>query len=64
MRAVIREHVEIGVDNIKLSMSGEEVRALIPRTGGMMPRLMRQQDHRDPFCTRLLLHRRRNSGLC
>jgi septum formation topological specificity factor MinE len=25
MRKVIREHVEIGVDNIKLSMSGEEV---------------------------------------
>jgi septum formation topological specificity factor MinE len=25
MREVIREHVEIGVDNIKLSMSGEEV---------------------------------------
>jgi septum formation topological specificity factor MinE len=26
MREVIREHVDIGVDNIKLSMSGEEVR--------------------------------------
>jgi hypothetical protein len=25
MRKVIREHVEVGVDNIKLSMSGEEV---------------------------------------
>ena len=25
MRKVIREHVDIGVDNIKLSMSGEEV---------------------------------------
>lgn len=25
MREVIREHVDIGVDNIKLSMSGEEV---------------------------------------
>lgn len=25
MREVIREHVAIGVDNIKLSMSGEEV---------------------------------------
>jgi hypothetical protein len=25
MREVIREHVELGVDNIKLSMSGEEV---------------------------------------
>lgn len=24
MRKVIREHVELGVDNIKLSMSGEE----------------------------------------
>ena len=27
MRKVIREHVKIGVDNIKLSMSGEEVSA-------------------------------------
>lgn len=26
MREVIRHHVDIGVDNIKLSMSGEEVR--------------------------------------
>ena len=25
MRQVIREHIELGVDNIKLSMSGEEV---------------------------------------
>ena len=29
MREVIREHVDIGVDNIKLSMSGEEVSALL-----------------------------------
>jgi imidazolonepropionase-like amidohydrolase len=27
MRKVIREHVDLGVDNIKLSMSGEEVSA-------------------------------------
>lgn len=26
MREVIRHHVDLGVDNIKLSMSGEEVR--------------------------------------
>lgn len=26
MRQVIREHIELGVDSIKLSMSGEEVR--------------------------------------
>ena len=32
MRQVIREHVEIGVDNIKLSMSGEEVCPLYRRT--------------------------------
>lgn len=25
MREVIREHIELGVDSIKLSMSGEEV---------------------------------------
>lgn len=29
MREVIREHVKLGVDNIKLSMSGEEVRCSI-----------------------------------
>jgi hypothetical protein len=28
MREVIRHHVDIGVDNIKLSMSGEEVSRL------------------------------------
>lgn len=26
MREVIRHHIDIGVDNIKLSISGEEVR--------------------------------------
>jgi len=29
MREVIREHVDIGVDNIKLSMSGEEVQCFV-----------------------------------
>jgi septum formation topological specificity factor MinE len=29
MRRVINEHVEIGVDNIKLSMSGEEVSVIL-----------------------------------
>lgn len=29
MREVIREHVDIGVDNIKLSMSGEEVGTIV-----------------------------------
>jgi septum formation topological specificity factor MinE len=29
MRKVINEHVEIGVDNIKLSMSGEEVSVIL-----------------------------------
>lgn len=29
MREVIREHVNLGVDNIKLSMSGEEVGLMI-----------------------------------
>jgi septum formation topological specificity factor MinE len=31
MRKVIREHVEVGVDNIKLSMSGEEVSGMSDR---------------------------------
>lgn len=30
MREVIREHIELGVDNIKLSMSGEEASSSIP----------------------------------
>jgi hypothetical protein len=30
MREVIRHHVNLGVDNIKLSMSGEEVRVSYP----------------------------------
>jgi UDP-3-O-acyl-N-acetylglucosamine deacetylase len=33
MREVIRHHVDIGVDNIKLSMSGEEV----SRSDGSLP---------------------------
>lgn len=31
MREKIREHVELGVDNIKLSMSGEEVSPCVLR---------------------------------
>jgi hypothetical protein len=30
MREVIRHHVDLGVDQIKLSMSGEEVRSYMP----------------------------------
>lgn len=30
MREVIRHHVRLGVDNIKLSMSGEEVSSFLP----------------------------------
>lgn len=30
MREVIRHHIKLGVDNIKLSMSGEEVRGPVP----------------------------------
>jgi len=37
MREVIREHIELGVDNIKLSMSGEEVGFL---NGLAQPKLM------------------------
>jgi hypothetical protein len=38
MRKVIREHVDIGVDNIKLSMSGEEVSAAVVAPSPFPPR--------------------------
>jgi hypothetical protein len=53
MREVIRHHVDIGVDNIKLSMSGEEVSRTFPAyhfdTDGV-------PDHRDSVSARLLFH--------
>jgi hypothetical protein len=61
MRKVIREHVEIGVDNIKLSMSGEEVSAVsCTQQTSAMHSDWTQPDHRDPIGPRLLLHRRRD----
>jgi imidazolonepropionase-like amidohydrolase len=38
MRKVIREHVDIGVDNIKLSMSGEEVSTAVVASSPFPPR--------------------------
>lgn len=60
MKAVIREHVDLGVDNIKLSMSGEEV--CIFRDNGRES-ADRSPDNRDPVCPGLLLHRRRDSSV-
>jgi hypothetical protein len=55
MREVIRHHVDIGVDNVKISMSGEEVGCLanfaINTCTANNP-----SDYRDPCCPRLLLH--------
>jgi septum formation topological specificity factor MinE len=48
MRKVIREHVDIGVDNIKLSMSGEEVstKSWTLKTSAIHADSLRS-DHRD-----------------
>ena len=55
MREVIRHHVDIGVDNVKLSMSGEEVsRPTICARNNADD----QSDHGDPCSSRLLLHGR------
>jgi septum formation topological specificity factor MinE len=65
MRKVIREHVEIGVDNIKLSMSGEEV-SVMPYTqqASAIHADWTKPDHRDTISPRLLFHRRRDSCMC
>ena len=63
MREVIREHVELGVDNIKLSMSGEEVGGRLCTFHPNVP-LTDPSDHRNSLCSRLLLHRRRDGRLC
>ena len=56
MREVINHHVKLGVDQIKLSMSGEEVSAkeTIVDYGR---KLTIVSDHRDPLSTRLLFRR-------
>ncbi len=57
MRQVINRHVDLGVDQIKLSMSGEEVYYfnLLP---SLKCKLMNiRKDHRNSLSTRLLLHR-------
>jgi hypothetical protein len=63
MRQVIREHVtEVGADNIKLSMSGEEVR--IDQVIGLYRDMLTWTDHGDQIRAGLLLYRRRDSSLC
>lgn len=63
MREVIQHHVNLDVDEVKLSMSGEEVsetvNTLIP-----LSTLITDLDYRDSVCARLLLHRRRDSCVC
>lgn len=60
MREVIRHHVSIGVDQIKLSMSGEEVSlasAIVSQLLTAVP------DPRDSISPRLLFHRGGNSSM-
>lgn len=57
MREVIRHHVGIGVDNVKLSMSGEEVSQCRAAYCGRIRANQDFEDHRDSFSTRLLLYR-------
>jgi hypothetical protein len=56
MREVINHHVKIGVDQIKLSMSGEEVRTKYRRTR-IRCEYSQALDHRNSICTGLLLRR-------
>ena len=59
MREVIREHIDLGVDTIKLSMSGEEVSQHIFSTPDPRESLITDMpsDYRDPVGTRLLFYR-------
>lgn len=61
MREVIRHHVDLGVDNVKISMSGEEVS---PFTARGRDATDDRSDYRNPCSTRLLLHGRGNSRVC
>lgn len=60
MREVIRHHVNLGVDQIKLSMSGEEV----CKHYFIEELILTSTDHRNPISPGLLLHRRGNSSMC
>lgn len=63
MREVIRHHVSLDVDEVKLSMSGEEVSEPVTILIPLNP-LITDLDYRKPVCARLLLHRRRDSRVC
>lgn len=58
MREVIRHHVDIGVDSVKLSMSGEEVSGIITSKQAVLLETAAdyRSDNGDPFSSRLLLH--------
>lgn len=60
MREVIRHHVNLGVDNIKLSMSGEEVSKYMAFFAGSSDVF---KDYRNSFCSRLLLLGRGNCSM-
>ena len=62
MRQVINHHVNLGVDQIKLSMSGEEVTAKAKLVQSQI--LTALTDNRNPICAGLLLRRRRDLGMC
>lgn len=64
MREVIRHHVNIGVDNVKLSMSGEEVSDIHIQFLRVGTSADDRSDNRDPCSSRLLLHRRGDGRLC
>jgi septum formation topological specificity factor MinE len=64
MRQVINHHVNLGVDNIKLSMSGEEV-FLITMSPTREPRTKKTfLDYRSSFRPGLLFYKRGDSGMC
>ncbi len=62
MREVIKSHIDIGVDTIKLSMSGEEVSQSSDR--GLILSDNLTADRRDQACRRVILLRRRMCGMC
>lgn len=64
MREVIRHHaLEIGVDVIKLVMSGEEVSFRFDLSE-QVPSLTTHRDYRDSLCSGLLFYRRGDGRLC
>lgn len=56
MREVVRRHASFGVDQVKISMSGEEVRiSFLNQTPRIAEINQLVTDYRDSFCPGLLL---------